>query len=144
MSSDPECVFCKIAAKRIPALIVHDDESVVAFLDVNPLAEGHLLVIPREHFGQIADMPDELFARVASVIPQLARALLSVSGAAGYNLLQNNGHVSGQVVPHVHFHLIPRKSDDQLGYRWDAGSYAPGRDEEIAERYREALAGHKS
>lgn len=139
MGSDPDCIFCKIVAKQIPAAVVFEDESLIAILDVNPLAEGHLLVIPREHYEQIVDMPEETWAHVAASIPQLGRAVLSVSGAEGFNLLQNNGRVAGQAVNHVHFHLIPRRADDGLGYRWNAGSYSPGRDAEFVEAYKAAL-----
>ena len=141
MTSDSNCIFCKIAAKQIPALIVHENEAVVAFLDVSPLAHGHLLVIPREHYERIVDMPDEILGQLASSLPRLGRALLEVSGAEGFNVLQNNGGVAGQVVPHVHFHLIPRRGDDGLGYRWNAGSYPSGRDAELASGYRSALSG---
>lgn len=141
MASDSNCIFCKIAAKQIPALIVHETDALIAFLDVNPLAQGHLLVIPREHHERIVDMPDETLGQLAASLPRLGRALLNVSGAAGFNLLQNNGSVAGQVVPHVHFHLIPRQADDGLGYRWNAGSYPPGRDAELAAAYRSALTG---
>ncbi len=141
MASDSNCIFCKIAAKQIPALIVHETDALVAFLDVSPLAQGHLLVISREHYERIVDMPDETLGQLAASLPRLGRALLDVSGAAGFNLLQNNGSVAGQVVPHVHFHLIPRQVDDGLGYRWNAGSYPTGRDAELAKAYRSALTG---
>ena len=140
MASDSNCVFCKIVAKQIPASIVLETEALLAFLDVNPLADGHLLVIPREHYERIIDVPDDTLAKLAASFPRLGRALLEVSGVAGFNLLQNNGSVAGQVVPHVHFHLIPRQEDDGLGYRWNAGSYPAGRDAEFAQAYRSVLS----
>ena len=141
MPSDSDCVFCKIAAGEIPSASVYQDETVFSFLDVGPLAEGHLLVIPRDHFSLLADVPVEICTGVASVVPLLGRALLEVTGAEGFNLLCNQGSVAGQVVPHVHFHLIPRRAGDGLGYRWNAGEYSEGGIDRIAEAYRAALAG---
>jgi histidine triad (HIT) family protein len=139
MVRDPQCVFCKIVAHEIPAAIVYQDENVVGFLDIGPLAEGHLLVIPKAHFARLHETPAEDCARVATVIPLLGRTLLSVCGAAGFNLLCNDGQVAGQVVTHVHFHLIPRRQGDSLGYRWNAGTYAEGRLNELAAAFRRAL-----
>ena len=139
MRSDPNCIFCKIVAKQIPASIVHETDAIVAFLDVNPLASGHLLIVPREHHEQIVEMTGETVGHLAALLPNLGRVLVEVSGAAGFSVLQNNGAVAGQVVPHVHFHLIPRAPDDGLGYRWNAGSYPPGRAAELADAFRAAM-----
>jgi len=139
MPSQSDCVFCKIVAGTIPSTRVFENDSTLAFLDIGPLAEGHLLVIPRDHYERIADVPSELFGAVASQAPMLGRALLEVTGAEGFNLLVNQGRAAGQVVPHVHFHLIPRKTDDGLGYRWNAGSYPAGRDAEIATALKHAV-----
>lgn len=140
MPHDPDCVFCKIVAREIPALIIHEEKSLIAFLDINPLAEGHLLVIPREHYAHVVDMPPAQCGAFLSSVPTLGRALIKVTGAEGFNVLVNNGRVAGQVVPHVHCHLIPRRPLDELGYRWNAGQYADGRDAELAAVYRQALA----
>jgi len=139
MARDPNCIFCKIAAGEIPAAVVHQDEHLVVFLDISPLAEGHLLVIPREHWANLADMPAEQCAGLFSFMPRLGQALLKVTGAAGFNLLLNSGAVAGQVVPHVHCHLVPRRAGDGLGYRWNARQYAAGRDSELAVAYRKCL-----
>ena len=140
MPRDPNCVFCKIASGELPAAVIYDDRFVIAFLDVNPLAEGHLLVIPREHYGQMTEMPSDQCAGLLSPVPKLGRALVEITGAGGFNILINQGQVAGQVVPHVHCHLIPRRPDDGLGYRWNAGKYAKGRDAELAAAFQQALA----
>ena len=142
MPLDPNCVFCKIVAAEIPAAVVYQDETVLAFLDVGPLAEGHLLVIPHEHVQRLTDLPPERCAQLASAFPRLGGALLKVTGCAGFNILANQGAVAGQVVPHLHFHMIPRKEGDQLGYRWNAGKYAPGRADALAASLQDALARH--
>ncbi len=140
MNDKSDCVFCKIVAGEMPAKIVYESETALAFLDIGPVAQGHLLVIPKDHYSRLSDMPAEACATLAADLPGLARAVLTVTGASAFNLLQNNGRVAGQVVEHVHFHLIPRKAGDGLGYRWEAGEYPPGRDVEIAEAYKAALA----
>ncbi len=140
MARDPGCIFCRIIEGEIPALVVHQSDSVLAFLDVGPLSEGHILVIPKDHYTRLTEMPPERCAAVAAELPKLGRAMLEVTGADAFNLLQNNGSASGQVVEHVHFHLIPRIPNDNLGYRWNAGTYPPGRDVEVADAYKAALA----
>lgn len=143
MARDSHCVFCKIVAVEIPAAVVFENDSLLAFLDVGPLADGHLLVIPRAHYASLLEWPAAECAQLAYVLPKLGRALLEVTGAAGFNVLVNNGSVAGQVVPHVHVHLIPRRRDDQLGYRWNAGAYPAGRADELAIAYQRALAAHR-
>ena len=135
----PDCIFCKIVAGQIPCMQVYGDDDCLAFLDIGPLAQGHLLLIPREHFGRLEEVPPEALAKVCSVLPRLGSALVDVTGAAGYNVLLNNGAVAGQEVPHVHFHLIPRVEGDGLGYRWNRTAYAEGRIEELGGQLRAAV-----
>lgn len=124
--TDASCIFCRIAAGEIPALIVHEGDGVLAFLDVAPLAAGHLLVIPKSHFVTLDEMSPGDVAAVVKVIPRLVGAIKKLNGVTGVNVLQNNGRSAGQVVEHAHFHLIPRKQGDGLGYRWNAGEYGEG------------------
>ena len=142
MSRDPNCVFCKIVAVQIPAAVVFEDEDVLAFLDVGPLAEGHLLVIPRDHHSRLTDLSPVTCSKLGATLPTLGRALLAVTRAAGFNILLNQGSEAGQVVPHVHFHLIPRTAGDQLGYRWNAGTYPQGRAAQLAAAIQAALVHH--
>lgn len=139
LDASGECVFCAIAAERIPSVTVIKSEHARAFLDIAPLAPGHTLVIPNRHAERLDQLsPDEL-AAVVGLIPTLARAILQTTQAAGYNLLQNNGKVAGQAVMHVHFHIIPRAAGDGLGYRWNAGSCTPEQAAELCEKIRAAL-----
>lgn len=133
------CIFCKIIAGEIPSLKVFEDDRVYAFLDIGPLAEGHLLVIPKEHYETLDRMPGELAGVVTSHLPRLAKAVVSASGAEGYNVLQNNGKCAGQEVDHVHFHIIPRVGSDDLGYRWNAKKYEEGRDKQMQKKIVDAL-----
>ena len=122
--SPADCIFCKIANGAIPSLRIFETPDCLAFLDIGPLAHGHTLVIPKLHFENILDAPPELIGRMTAKFPALARAILRATDATGLNVLQNNGGTSGQVVMHLHFHLIPRREGDGLGYRWNAGKYA--------------------
>lgn len=140
MARDSNCIFCKIVAVEVPAAVVFESESLIAFLDVGPLAEGHLLLVPREHYTLLTELPPALALKMGSVLPRLGRALLDVTGADGFNVLQSNGEAAGQIVPHVHFHLIPRTPEDGLGYRWNAGKYGEGRAEALAAEYQVALS----
>lgn len=140
MARDPACIFCKIAAGQIPAAVVYEDGVCISFLDIGPLAKGHLLVIPREHYNRLSLMPANESASVASLLPKLGLALLTVTRAEGFNVLCNEGAAAGQAVGHVHFHLIPRIKGDGLGYRWNAGSYAEGEVDKLASEYRKAVA----
>jgi len=115
-----DCVFCKIAAGDIPCTKVYEDEVCLAFLDIGPISSGHTLLIPKKHYETISEMPAAEAAHLAAQLPVLARAVQEAVGAQGINILQNNGAVAGQEVPHVHVHLIPRRPGDGLGYRWPA------------------------
>lgn len=136
---DPDCIFCKIIAGDIPCLKVFENDAVLSFLDIGPLAEGHLLVIPKNHFVQLDEMPPQALAGLAEVLPELSRAVVKAVDAEGYNVLQNNGTVSGQAVMHVHFHIIPRRQGDGLGYRWNAGKYQGDRAQQVHKQVMDAL-----
>jgi diadenosine tetraphosphate (Ap4A) HIT family hydrolase len=134
-----DCIFCKIIAGQIPSMCVLETQSALAFMDVGPLADAHLLVIPKRHFARLDEMPEEELRDLSALLPRLARIVVAVTEAEGYNILQNNGKVAGQAVDHVHFHVIPRKEADGLGYRWPAKTYEPGRAEEIHGQLLQAL-----
>jgi histidine triad (HIT) family protein len=140
MNGATSCVFCNIASGQIPSLKVFEDETTFAFLDINPLAEGHLLVIPKKHYASLPDMPADQIEALTRHFPRLMRAVMDAVGADGCNILQNNGRSAGQEVNHVHWHVIPRKADDGLGYRWNATSYPEGRDEKVRQDVQAALS----
>lgn len=137
-----DCIFCKIAAGQIPCTRVHETSDCLAFLDIGPLAPGHTLLIPKIHVRDITEAPPELVAALTREIPALSRAILHATGATGMNVLQNTGPSGGQVVMHLHIHLIPRIEGDSLGFRWNAGKYDSGQAE--ATRDRIVAAFHRS
>jgi len=116
----PDCIFCKIVAGQIPCTKVYEDDACLAFLDIGPIAPCHTLLIPKKHYETIRDMPPDEAARLARALPRLATAVQAAAAADSLNLLQANGKAAGQEVPHVHFHLIPRRPGDGLGYHWPA------------------------
>ncbi len=103
----PRCVFCEIIAGRAPASRVYEDACTLAFMDTNPVAPGHLLVIPKAHRAQIWEMAGAEFAGVSRCLPDLVRALKSAMAADAVNVLSLNGPAGGQTVFHLHLHLIP-------------------------------------
>jgi histidine triad (HIT) family protein len=116
-----ETIFSKILRGEIPCHKVYEDEHVLAFLDIFPLARGHVLVIPKQEVATVAELSDETAAAIGRVLPRLCRAVVKVSGASDYNILQNNGAPAHQAVLHVHFHIIPKPSQTQgLGIEWKA------------------------
>lgn len=117
--TDGNCVFCKIVSGALPAHKLLETPHAIAFLDIAPLAEGHTVVIPRQHAVHLHDLSADAAAEVCRPIGGLAARIMRVTGASGYNVLQNNGRDAGQAVFHVHFHIIPRRPGDGLGYRWN-------------------------
>ncbi|MDR2401567.1 MAG: HIT family protein [Deferribacteraceae bacterium] len=111
-----DCIFCKIAEGKIPSTKVFEDEQFVVILDLYPVTKGHALLIPKEHHVNIFDVPEDIAVAVYPLLAKLARAVRAATGAAGMNIVQNNGEVSGQAVFHSHIHLIPRYDDDNLRF----------------------------
>lgn len=108
------CIFCRIVSGALPSTRVYEDEHVMAFLDINPVAKGHLLVIPKCHYETLLDVPEETGARIMPVLKLLGKAVMMATGADGFNCLQNNFAASGQVVFHSHWHIVPRFEGDGL------------------------------
>jgi histidine triad (HIT) family protein len=114
-----DTVFAKIIRGEIPCHKVYEDDKVFAFLDINPLAKGHTLVIPKEAAPSLDKLSDDSAAAVGRVLPRIARAVLAATGTREFNILQNNGPGAHQAVFHVHFHIIPKTVDGAgLGVGW--------------------------
>lgn len=128
------CVFCKMVAGEIPVAKIYEDQAVLAFLDIGPVSDGHSLVIPKQHFSKVHECDAEVLARVGACLGKIAGAVVEAMGAEGYNVLCNNGRVAGQVVEHLHFHIIPRRAGDGVFTQWPAYRYEDGRIGQIAEK----------
>ncbi len=131
-----ECIFCKIASGQIPAVKIYEDDVVVAFLDIGPISDGHTLVMPRQHVEKVHNCPSELLGQIWSRLGKIAGAVASAVGSDGYNVLCNNGRAAGQVVDHLHFHIVPRKIGDGVFTQWPSYKYRPGQVEIIADKIR--------
>tara|TARA_Y100000590_G_scaffold56751_1_gene59594 strand:- start:540 stop:956 length:417 start_codon:yes stop_codon:yes gene_type:complete len=108
-----DCIFCKIIAKEIPAKILYEDDDSISFLDAFPVAKGHTLVIPKKHFTKIQDMPPDLNQKLFDSVHKMINKVDALEGST--LVAVHNGKESGQEVPHVHVHLIPRSAIDSAG-----------------------------
>lgn len=106
------CIFCKIVDEEIPAKIVYETNTTIAFLDVNPKTKGHTIIIPKSHYETFEELPDNILMDLMKTIKEVIK-LLKPLNYEGYNILNNNKPIAGQEIPHVHFHLIPRYSNEQ-------------------------------
>lgn len=135
-----DCVFCRLVAGRLPAAVILDTPRVLAFLDIAPVHYGHTLVIPKEHYQNLLDLPDDLWTEMGRVSRQVAQALQKALYARGFNIGMNNFDAAGQVVFHAHLHVIPRYLSDGL-HLFPQGVYQPGDLEKVGQRLRQALGG---
>ena len=109
-----DCVFCKIIAGQVPSKKLFETEKVEAFLDAFPSTKGHSLIIPKKHYETLLEIPEEDLKEVIVVAKKVAEAIVNATKADGFSLVQNNKEAAGQLVKHVHFHIVPRFKDDGL------------------------------
>ncbi len=107
-----ECIFCKIVKGNVSSEKVYEDDDFLAFADANPVGEGHTLVIPKKHFENLLELDEKLYSSYLSAIKKTAKILMEKYDAAGFNIALNNGKLAGQIINHVHFHILPRKEND--------------------------------
>jgi histidine triad (HIT) family protein len=131
----PECIFCRIAQGLASAAKVLETPRVLAFLDIAPVHYGHTLVIPKEHYENFLDLPDELWLEMGQVSRRVAKALGKVLFARGFNIMMNNFDAAGQVVFHAHLHVVPRFLSDGL-HLFPQGNYLPGDLERVGQQLR--------
>jgi histidine triad (HIT) family protein len=134
-----ECIFCRIVEGEIPAAKLSETDRVLSFLDVSPVNPGHALVIPKRHCESLLEMTQQELHGSIFMVQRVARGAVKATGADGFNVLQNNDECAGQEVPHVHFHVIPRFTDDGFDFGWRQGSYEEGEMEELQEQIKERL-----
>lgn len=124
------CIFCKIIAGEIPSYQVYEDESTLAFLDINPVNPGHALVVPKKHFANLEEADEEILCQIIKTVKKVGLSLKKNLAASGYNLAVNNDPAAGQIVPHLHFHVIPRLPGDGLK-PWPQMKYQASQAEKI-------------
>jgi histidine triad (HIT) family protein len=130
-----DTVFGRIIRGEIPCHRVYEDDQVLAFLDINPLSEGHMLVVPKEAAETMDRLSDESAAALGRVLPRLCRAVVAVTGVREYNVLENNGAGAHQAIAHVHFHIIPKPNGREgLGISWPQKGFDHSRGAALAKQ----------
>jgi len=120
---DENCLFCKIVAGSIPCAKIYEDDDILAFLDINPTARGHSLVVPKGHYPTLLELPADEGPALVNAMRLVAKAVMQECGADGFNCIQNNFSAAGQMVFHSHWHVIPRFENDGLP-DWAGKPYA--------------------
>ena len=128
MTTDSDCIFCKILIGQIPCIQVFEDDVTLCFMDINPAQEGHALVIPRDHWPDVHSIPDDTIGAVVRTAKRVAGAVNTALQPDGINLLQCNGEGAAQSVGHFHMHVLPRRMGDGLNLNW---GLVPGNMDEI-------------
>jgi histidine triad (HIT) family protein len=133
-----DCLFCKIIAKQLPSASVYEDDDVYAFLDIHPVNPGHVLIVPKQHVDDFLSSDPAMLSKLIQATQKIARAVVAATGTIGFNLEENNGAIAGQMIRHLHLHIIPRRADDGLKH-WPGMAYEEGKDVEIAQKIQAAL-----
>ncbi|MBU4347238.1 HIT family protein [Patescibacteria group bacterium] len=133
-----DCIFCKIIAGDLPSYKVYEDDKVCAFLDVLPIHPGHTIIVPKIHVSDVESLDDGELCAMVTVMKKIGKAVMEGLGVKGYSILLDNKDAANQHVPHVHFHLVPRKEGDGLG-RWPQSGYSEGEAEECLKQIQEKL-----
>ncbi len=129
-----DCIFCKIIDGSLPCAKVYDDQEIIAFLDIMPINKGHILVVPKQHCETLSDASEKMLATISAALKQISQAVMAGVRADGVNLLLANGRAAGQVVPHLHFHIIPRHEGDGLHFDAKRAKYDNGEMEEYRKK----------
>lgn len=115
---EENCIFCKIANGEIPSRTLYEDDKFRVILDLGPASRGHALILPKNHYANLYELPDETAGEVMKLAKRMASQMTERLGCEGFNLVQNNGELAGQTVFHFHMHLIPRYHDDGQKIGW--------------------------
>lgn len=126
-----DCIFCKVLKKEINSHPVYENDLVLAFLDVLPMSPGHTIIIPKEHYPDLESLPEDVLAEMSRVIKLIGKAMMKGLEVEGYSVFLDNKSAANQHVPHVHFHLVPRKEGDGFE-RWAQSAYGEGEAEFVA------------
>lgn len=135
-----ECIFCKIIKGELPSHKVFEDEHTVAFLDINPINPGHVLVIPKVHAERLSLLDDDNATALFKTVKKIEEVVSEMPDCMGTNLIQNNGRSAGQLINHVHVHIVPRAAGDSFRFKYDKLDANKKRLEEFASFYRKRLS----
>ncbi len=134
-----DCIFCKLANGDIPTNTLYEDDYVRVIFDAEPAAEGHVLILPKEHFDNIYELDDDTAGHVFKVAKKIATAMNKTLDMDGLNVVQNNGEAAGQTVFHFHMHIIPRHNDDTVNVGWEKHKVSSERIKDITDEVRKYL-----
>ena len=134
-----DCIFCKIAGGEIPSATIYEDNDFRVILDLGPASKGHALILPKEHYANLYEIPDELAGKAIVLAKKIITAMTEVLGCDGYNIVQNNGEAAGQTVFHFHMHIIPRYKDDGQVIGWNPQESDPEVQAQLAAKIGQAL-----
>jgi len=132
------CLFCKIIQKEVPAENIYEDDELIVFLDINPVNPGHALVVPKKHFDNFIELPEDITASIFQKTKKIAEAIMRAVAADSFNLGVNNGGAAGQEIMHFHLHIIPRFQDDAIKM-WPGKPYSEGEVKKVGEAIRKQL-----
>ena len=133
---DDKCIFCIIANGEIPSATLYEDEDFRVILDLGPATKGHALILPKNHFANLFEIPEDMDAKAFILAKKIAKKMKDVFGCDGVNIVQNNGVAAGQTVFHFHIHLIPRYEGDHAGVTWKPGTLTDEQREEILQKWK--------
>lgn len=125
------CIFCKILKKEISSYKIYENDSVLAFLDVLPMSPGHTIVVPKNHVADVEEVSFEQFSEMTRAVKIIGEAMMKGLGVEGYSVFLDNKSAANQHVPHVHFHIVPRKEGDGFE-RWAQSAYSEGEADFVA------------
>jgi len=135
------CIFCKIIAGQIPSCKIYEDDDTLAFMDIGPIVKGHLLVVPKAHYAHLLETPAAILAKLIVIVQKIAGAQKKALRADGINIVQSNGRAAGQVVDHIHFHVIPRFASDGHHWNWNPQKYEDNNEmQKLGEKIKGMLA----
>ena len=126
------CIFCKIVNNEIPSSKVYEDNDILSFMDINPNNKGHSLVITKKHIETFNEIPKDLLQKLILIVQKVSNSVQDSTSCHGYNIVMNNKKASGQLVPHVHFHIIPRFENDNVASDWKTTKYNENEIDEYA------------
>ena len=131
-----DCIFCKLSNGDIPTNALYEDDVVKVIFDLNPASKGHVLILPKNHFANLFEIPEDMDAKAFILAKKIAKKMKDVFVCDGVNIVQNNGVAAGQTVFHFHIHLIPRYEGDHAGVTWKPGTLTDEQREEILQKWK--------
>ncbi len=134
-----DCIFCQIIRGELPCAKVYEDQRVISFLDINPINAGHTLVLPKRHYATLFDITEDDLQACAAICQKIGSAVFKATKAAGLNYFQNNYRPAGQLIDHIHFHLIPRFHKDNFWTYWPGKPHQQGDLEKVLKKIKAEL-----